>query len=233
MSKPSANTKPKEVVYGRPRLLTHEEIITGALAVGLEGLTMKRLADHLNVGTATLYQYWNNRKELVQAAAVHSLSDLDWPDDNGQHWSTYGWQFATCIQHYLAQNPSLVTSNHAREYGYKVQFQLVETFLQAMARREFTPKDGMRLFNIVGMAAFAGAVEQVRQQDFALHGEIGSETAAKQLRSIPKDAFPLMRQALDGFTVSPDEKVADLLQVAFAGIAVERGEDVAAIKLGD
>ena len=65
----------KETTYGRPRLLSHEEILESAVDLGLEGLTMKRLASHLNVGTATLYQYFDSRKSLMRAAAVYSLSD--------------------------------------------------------------------------------------------------------------------------------------------------------------
>ncbi len=229
MAQKSTRKRDETVVYGRPRLLTHDEIIDGALELGLEKLTMKKLADHLGVGTATLYQYWGNRKELVQAAAVHALADLDLPKDDGQHWSQYCLEFALCIQNYLAQSPSLVLSNHAREYGYKVQFELVEQFLEVLSHRDFSPEQAMRLFNIVGMAAFAGAVEKVRQDDFALHGEVGAETAKRQIASVDQSQFPLLRQALDSFTVSPDAKVTDLLQAACLGIAAERGEDPASI----
>jgi hypothetical protein len=41
----------KETTYGRPRLLSHEGILESAVELGLEGLTMKRLSNHLNVGT--------------------------------------------------------------------------------------------------------------------------------------------------------------------------------------
>ena len=232
MAQDSAKTRDKQVVYGRPRLLTHDEIIAGALSLGLETLTMKKLADHLGVGTATLYQYWGNRRELVQAAAVHALSDLDLPEDTGQHWSRFCMEYTTCILTYLAQHPSLVLSNHAREYGFKVQFELVERFLAVLGNRGFEAKDAMRLFNIVGMAAFAGAVEKVRQDDFVLHGEVGSETANRQMASVDESDFPLMRQAIDTFTVSPDAKVHDLLRTACVGIAVERGEDPALVDLG-
>jgi len=231
MGQKTAKKRDKSVVYGRPRLLTHEEIIAGALSLGLETLTMKKLADHLGVGTATLYQYWNNRKELVQAAAVHALSDLDLPDDVDQHWALYCAQYCDCILSYLAQNPSLVLSNHAREYGFKVQFELVERFMAALAKRGFSAHEAMRLFNIVGMAAFAGAVEQVRQNDFSLHGEVGSETAQKQMDSLQDAEFPLMRQAIDAFTVSPEEKIRDLLELAFIGIAAGRGEDLSDVDL--
>ena len=46
MKNNAAKSGDKQTAYGRPRLLTHEEILEGAVQLGLEGLTMKRLATH-------------------------------------------------------------------------------------------------------------------------------------------------------------------------------------------
>ena len=232
MAKAAPDREDGAVTYGRPRLLTHDEIIAGALELGLESLTMKKLADHLGVGTATLYQYWSNRKELVQAAAVSSLSQIDWPEDTGQHWSTYCWQFTRCVADFLADSPSLVVSNHAREYGYEVQFALVERFLSVLAKRGFPAKEAMRVYNILGVAAFGSAVEQVRQADFKLHGEEGSETARSQLASLDDAQFPLLRQALDQFILSPEDKLRQAMRAALTSIAQERGESPDVIDFG-
>ena len=50
----------KKETRGRKRLLKRDDILNGALSIGLDSLTMKNLAEHLNVGTATLYQYFEN-----------------------------------------------------------------------------------------------------------------------------------------------------------------------------
>ncbi len=222
MAQSSKKSETKEVVYGRPRLLTHDEIIEAALELGLENLTMKKLATHLNVGTATLYQYWDGRKELMQAAAVHALSDLDLPKDNDQHWSDYAYEFTLCIQDYLASSPSLLITNHVREYGFEVQFKLAEQFLSALDKRGFKPTDGMRLFNMVGSAAFAGAVEVVRYNEF--EAEPASEVAQRQFARLDKDTYPLFSQAVEGLTSPPEERIKNLLRAAFQTIAREREE---------
>jgi hypothetical protein len=41
---------------GRPRLLTLDQVVDGALEVGLDRFNMAMLAEHLGVGVATLYQ---------------------------------------------------------------------------------------------------------------------------------------------------------------------------------
>lgn len=217
-------TRKEEVVYGRPRLLTHDQIIAGALELGLEGLTMKSLAGHLNVGTATLYQYWGSRKELMQAAAMHALSDLSLPEDSGQHWSSYAFDFALCIRDYMASNPSMVITNHEREYGYESQFQLAETFLAALERRSFEPRAAMKLYNLVRSISFAGAVEAIRASEFDEQAESANQVGKRRFDRLDREKFPLIGRSIDGFTISADERVKNLARAAFCTIARERGE---------
>jgi len=211
--------------YGRPRLLTHEEILEGAVELGLEGLTMKRLATHLNVGTATLYQYFDSRKTLMRAAAVYSLSDVPLPEDTGQHWTRLARDYVDSIQSLLAENPSFIHSYQHTDYGFEVQFQLIEKFLQSMASRGFTPEKGMELFNVIGMAAFAGAIEITRQREFEFQDETMDVVAKRQFQRLDANAFPMMAQALSTFTQTPEEKIELLLSATFKTMARERGED--------
>ncbi len=222
-----AETPEKTTVYGRPRLLTHEEILDGAVELGLETLTMKKLATHLNVGTATLYQYFDSRKTLMRAAAVHSLSDVPLPADTGQHWSVLARQYVGTIQGLLAENPSFIHSYQHTDYGFEVQFKLIEQFLTSMKTRGFKPKDGMRLFNVVGMAAFAGAIEIVRQREFEYQDETMAGVAKRQFSRLDPADFPLMQEALSVFTLPPEDKIGDLLTAAFQSVARERGETFA------
>ena len=215
----------KQRAYGRPRLLSHEEILEGAVELGLEGLTMKRLATHLNVGTATLYQYFDSRKTLMRAAAVYSLSDVPLPEDTGQHWSALAKDYVKAIQNLFAENPSYINSYQQTDYGFEVRFQLIEKFLQSMSERNFTAEKGMELFNIVGMAAFAGAIEISRQREFELQDETMEVVARRQFARLVADAFPMMAQALSTFTHTPKQKLESLLSATFKTIARERGED--------
>ena len=224
MKETQSKVEQKKVVYGRPRLLTHDEIIEAALHMGLENITMKKLATHLNVGTATLYQYWDNRKTLMQAAAVRALSHVALPDDEGQHWSEYAYAFAQAIKNYLAHSPSLVLTNPVREYGYEVQFNLAEKFLSVMHIRGFEPGAAMEIFNMVGSVAFAGAVEEIRQNEFISDHETAAEAAKRQFARLDSMKFPLFSQAMEALTQPPEARMTLLLRAAFRTIARERGE---------
>lgn len=230
MKSSTAKKQAKQTTYGRPRLLSHEEILEGAVELGLEGLTMKRLATHLNVGTATLYQYFDSRKALMRAAAVYSLSDVPLPEDRGQHWSELAREYVESIQNLLAENPSYINSYQQTDYGFEVRFQLIEKFLQSMASRGFTPEKGMELFNIVGMAAFAGAIEVSRQREFEFQDETMDVVARRQFERLDASEFPMMAQVLSTFTQTPEEKIDNLLTASFKTLERERGEDESEIK---
>lgn len=217
---------PAKRSHGRPRLLTHEEILDGAVELGLEGLTMKRLADHLNVGTATLYQYYDSRKVLMRAAAVHSLSDVALPKDTGQHWSCLARDYVDSLKTLLAENPSFIYSHQHSDYGFEVHFRLIEPFLVSMKERGFKPAEAMDVFNIIGMAAFGGAIETVRHREFEFNDETMPVVAKRQFDRLDPDKFPLLGEAFTVFTQTPEEKISTLLRTSFQAIALARGEDV-------
>lgn len=218
----AANLKEKQATYGRPRLLTHEEILDAAVELGLEKLTMKRLSTHLNVGTATLYQYFDSRKLLMRAAAVHSLSDVPFPKDTGQSWSDLSREYVESLRILLAENPSFIYSHQHSDYGFEVHFRLIEPFLASMKARGFEASESMRIFNIIGMAAFAGAIETVRQREFEFKDETMAQVAKRQFKRLPPSEFPLLKEAFETYTQTPEEKVDLLLSAAFQTIEAER-----------
>ncbi len=69
----------------RPRAdgLTIERIITAAVALvdaeGLEALTVRRLADDLETGSASLYRHFASRDELLVLMVDHVLGEIELP----------------------------------------------------------------------------------------------------------------------------------------------------------
>jgi len=224
MKKTAAKSGEKQATYGRPRLLTHDEILEGAVELGLEGLTMNRLATHLNVGTATLYQYFDSRKTLMRAAAVYSLADVPLPEDTGQHWTVLARDYVESLKSLLAENPSFIYSHQHSDYGFEVHFRLIEPFLTSMKQRGFEPEAGMEVFSIIGMAAFGGAIETVRQREFEYQDETMPTVAKRQFDRLDQNKFPLLAQAFSVFTQTPEQKIDNLLSAAFKSIARDRGE---------
>jgi AcrR family transcriptional regulator len=65
------------------RALTRERIVETAVRIGdserLDTLTIRRLAGELGVGTMTLYSYFRNKEEILDAMADHVLGGMQVP----------------------------------------------------------------------------------------------------------------------------------------------------------
>ncbi len=214
----------KKPNFGRPRLLTHDAILDAAIELGLENITMKKLSTHLGVGTATLYQYYDSRKMLMRAAAVHALSDVSLPADNGQHWSELARDYVFGLMALLADNPTYINSMTPTDFGFEVHFKLIEPFLNSMSDRNITPDAAMKLFNQIGLIAYGGAVETVRQREFEFQDETVDVVARRQFNRLDASDFPLMSQVMDIFTQTPEDKTDNLMRSVFQAFSHEIGD---------
>jgi AcrR family transcriptional regulator len=70
--------------------LTIDQIVAAAVEVadaeGLDGLSMRRVADHLGVGTMSLYRYIPGKAELLDAMVDRVSGQTDRPDDLPGGW---------------------------------------------------------------------------------------------------------------------------------------------------
>ena len=67
----------------RPKPLSRDDVVQGALAtldeVGLDGLTMRRLAEHLGVQSPSLYWHVRDKDELLSLIADAICAELETP----------------------------------------------------------------------------------------------------------------------------------------------------------
>jgi AcrR family transcriptional regulator len=70
--------------------LTIDQVVAAAVEVadaeGLAGLSMRRVADHLGVGTMSLYRYVPGKAELLDAMVDRVSGETDRPDDLPGGW---------------------------------------------------------------------------------------------------------------------------------------------------
>src|SRR5437763_11673029 len=72
------------------RTLNRDAIVNVALAIvdeeGLEGLSMRRVADRLETGPASLYAQVANKDELMELVYDLVLGEIEIPPPNERHW---------------------------------------------------------------------------------------------------------------------------------------------------
>ncbi|MDT0575193.1 TetR family transcriptional regulator [Croceicoccus sp. F390] len=209
---------------GRPRLLTREAILDAAVELGLEALTMKRLSARLGTGAATLYQYFENRDALMRAAALHAFKGMRLPRDEGQHWSAFARDHAHVMQGILVENPTAVTHYLQADYGFEVQFELIEHFLAAMQKRGFLAQDGMKLLRAITMASMYCAIEINRERAFATRGDDPASVLDRQLLAAGEDDLPFAHAVRDQLLMPAESLLDEFLNPIFRDIAWQREE---------
>ena len=211
----------KKETRGRKRLLKRDDILNGALSIGLDSLTMKNLAEHLNVGTATLYQYFENRETLLMEAAEYSIRLLPFPDYRGQGWKELALEYTKNVQKILKQHPSFIHSHPVTDYGYKIHFTLTEKILAALISCGLDAKQAIKVAHIITMASYAGAVEAIRQDRLPVAGSDIRCYISEQFSEMDHKEFPILSENIDDFILSADDKINLLLEVALANIQDE------------
>src|SRR5690349_7218462 len=117
MSRVSSRHTPKPATagthrMGRPRVFTHETVIAAALSIsdteGLPALTMRRLAEALDVTGMTVYTYFKNKHDLEQAVADALLERIPPPALNAPDPATELVEFFSQLYQLCIQHPTLV-----------------------------------------------------------------------------------------------------------------------------
>lgn len=152
----------------RPGGLTIEQITKSALVIvddeGLGALTMRRLAEELGTGAASLYRHVANREELLVEAVDHVLGEVEfgtpkptWREDFANQASLL-WSTLIAHPHLLPvvlRTPLLGPNAVAGR----------EASLRRMLDYGFRPVDVQPIYTVIvttalGHAAFAGAIER-------------------------------------------------------------------------
>ncbi|MGC6511500.1 MAG: TetR/AcrR family transcriptional regulator [Parvibaculales bacterium] len=216
----------KKLGVGRPRVLTEKQILDAALDIGLEHLTLKKLATALNAGTTTLYQYFDSREALVEAAALHALNGLPLPEDKGQNWVEFSYEYIMSLKDLMAFTPSNITHYFNFEYGFELHFSLIERFLESLSKRGFEAREATQLFNRLSMAAVSGAIEDVRHQKIEDRNLSMLAAYTEIMNGLNKSDFPNLVEGMDVLTQSAESKSKDLLYLIYKDTLEKRGEDL-------
>lgn len=208
---------------GRPRLLTLDQVLDGALAVGLDRFNMGVLAEHLGVGVATLYQYVAGRDDLVRRAVSRQVARLPLPVDSGQPWADYVREYALALQDALVSEPRSIAQFAEGGFGFETEVEMVDGFLAVMVLRGFTLAEAVRIVRHTGFIAFGAAVVIARERASAARGDKTGKAVERAIARSPA-GLPLMRAAAALYTAETSQLAAELLQPFIEQIARQRGE---------
>jgi len=179
----------------RPRAdgLSTERIIAAALVLvdteGLEALTVRRLADHLATGSASLYRHVASRDELLVLLVDHVIGEVRYPPDDVRGRAKVE-VLSTELRRVLMDHANLVPALTASPLLGPNSMRGTEAGLTGLIEAGFEPA--------VAVPAYLALVDFVLGTVFfdtssAGRASANSHSSTDLIAELPADGFPTLR----------------------------------------
>jgi AcrR family transcriptional regulator len=205
---------------GRPARIDRTAIAEAVLNLGLDGISMKAVADHLGVSVAGLYHHVGNRRELLVLAAEHSLSRVATPEDTGQHWDEWLREWARHVYGSYVEEPEIMVQFMNGSLRWDAMADVVDSVIRVLGRAGFNPTEALGAFDTVAQCAVGAAVQEIRRRGAANEGRSLLAELHRTVAARPPDELVGLRALLElpPLRMAPDFE--DHLTTVLVGIAV-------------
>jgi AcrR family transcriptional regulator len=210
---------------GRPARIDRTAIAEAVLDLGLDGISMKAVADHLGVSVAGLYHHVANRRELLVLAAEHSLSAVTTPEDTGQHWDEWLREWARHVHRSFVEEPEILVQFMGGGLRWDAMADVLDSVIGVLGRAGFDPVEAMAAFDTVAQCAVGAAVQDIRGRAAAEEGRSLLAELHRIVAARPAEDLTGLRALLDLPPLRTAPDFEDHLTTVLVGLAVRRGED--------
>lgn len=222
----SSHDRPR---VGRPPRISRQMIAEAAHEVGLEGLTLRAVADRLDVSIAALYHHVSGKDELLRLAAEQSASRLPLPRDRGQHWAIWLYEWAAYNRDAFVSEPALLGQYLDGAITSESIARRVDGVLDLLVRQGFSIVDASAAYDLVSSLGLGMAVTTLRARRDADTGAdprlVGGIAAGADAGDLPR--VRELAAAVAG--EDDDDPFRSHVTTVLAGLAARRGEDWRAI----
>lgn len=184
----TASPGPVDVSRGRPARLTRDQVAATALEIadrqGIDALSMRRVAEALGVGTMTLYGYFRDKAELLDAVVDAAVAGGEPLAEEGP-WRERLRDLMLSSHERLDEHPGLVEIRMRRPVLRPEALRFAESALGILIAAGFTPAESTQAFRLLFtyLFGFAGlsparATDEARRQ------------AAAAVDALPRADYP-------------------------------------------
>lgn len=224
---PWSRSRPRRAPAKAP--LTQDAIIATALAIldaeGLDGISMRRIAERLETGPASLYQHIADKEELLDQLLDRVLGEVELPAPDPDDWQTPLKQMLRGLRRVLAAHRDLAYVTLGRVPTGPNGLRGAETLL-AIMRAGGVPSP-IAAYAVDSLALFVGSVvyeEAIQVQRMGGTGEEAEyfESIRRYFAALPAERFPTLVAMVDDLTRQgdhEDERFEFALDVQVRGIA--------------
>jgi AcrR family transcriptional regulator len=203
----------------RPRSLDPDRLAEAALAVidhaGLDGLTMRAVAQRLGMSTMALYRYVADRDELELLVAEWCLRGLDTTPPTDPEWTDQIRTMVLRVRAEIGTHPRTVPLLINNRHRCLAVLRWSETVTGILTTAGFSGTD-----RVIALRGVVGYVNGALLQE---HLGPLSGAGTRTMAALPADRFPMLREtAADAHQVEPADEFAGGLDLLLRGLAVSR-----------
>jgi AcrR family transcriptional regulator len=224
VSDPSAAAAERPRV-GRPARINRQMIAAAAHDIGLDGLTLRAVADHLGVSIAALYHHVSSKDDLMRAAAEYSARKVPLPEDRGQHWALWLLEWAGYNRSAFLAQPGLLSQYLEGALSAEAIAGNIDTILGLLVRQGFTVLEANAAYELVTSCALGSAVSVIREREAEEQGRSLAAMHRDVLAALDPDELPYMRALMAEIRSVGRRSFHQQITTVLCGIAAERGLD--------
>lgn len=208
---------------GRPSRIDREAIALAASDLPLEALTVRAVADRLGVSVPAVYHYVSGREELMLLAAERSAAKIPLPEDRGQHWAIWLFEWADYVRRAFVAQPQVLIRFIDGSLGLDVMVTHIDAAVGLCVRQGFTEREALDAYYLVSEVAIGAAASEIREGAAAKQGRPIEFQYRLLLARRPDTDLPHLRRLMESdFGAAP--KFLQEVKTALVGIATTRGE---------
>jgi AcrR family transcriptional regulator len=211
---------------GRAPALTHDQIAGAALELvdreGLKALSMRRLAAELGVAAMSLYRYFRDKDELLDAVVEASSRRAESRVVLAGPWQQQLQTLMRALRRNLTHHPSLVQIRLARPMLTPAALRLTEGAMRVLTGAGFAPDAAARAYRTLFLYTFACSAFDAGRDS----GELVRLTASA-LTALPADEYTAIAGAVPELaaTMDAETQFEHGLDVIIHGLARQLQEE--------
>jgi TetR/AcrR family tetracycline transcriptional repressor len=190
--------------------------------VGLDGLTVRRLARDLGVQAPALYWHFKNKQELFDEMATHvyvdAIVEIGLPGKDAT-WQDWDMEFGKWLRRILLRYRDGARMFSGRFLAGQALYETMEFALRKFTDAGFSLREASQGLNTIYCYVVGFAIEE--QAVFPRPGKRSKRyDLAKRAKRIGKDKFPLAVAAGEHTFLDFDEHFEQGLRVIIKGLSV-------------
>jgi AcrR family transcriptional regulator len=213
---------------GRPPRISRDAIAVAAREIGLADLSLRRVADHLDVSVATLYHHIEGKDDLLRLAANDAAREIVIPIDEGQSWPRWLAEWGRYNFETFAERPELFDQFLRGGIGAEVIAENSERVLSRLVAAGFDVVEAADAYDLVTSCAIGCAAKVLR----ARGGDQSSTDLLAVIEARAPGDLPFLRALADarhGGPFDPSHQFEASLRAAIVGLGLRRGASEASV----